>query len=117
MKGAGGLVQALAETLFAPRNVVQKSTPTDGQTISMLDTSADGTLFLTPAGTLATLTVTLPTNANSVTGQIRRIATTQTITTLTVNGAGTILGNVTTILAAASLEFQKMASDTWVRLT
>ncbi len=102
---------------YAQLDVIQTNTPATGNTVSMNDNALNGTLYLTPAGTLATLTVTLPTNLNSVIGQIRRIATNNALTILTINGAGTILGNIATLALGASVAFQKVASDTWVRLT
>lgn len=95
---------------------MQTSSPTTGQTVSMTDDNVDGALYLTPAGTLATLTVTLPTNGNSRVGQVRRIVTSQILTVLTINGAGTILGNITTLALGGSASFQKIASDTWVKV-
>lgn len=97
-------------------DVVQTATPTTGQTVVMTDSSQSGTLYLTPAGTLAALTVTLLSNANSVIGQIRRIGTNNIITTLTINGAASILGTVTTIALGVSASFQKVASDTWIKI-
>lgn len=98
------------------RPAVQAASPTTGQTVVMTDTPADGMLYLTPAGTLATLTVTLPTDANSAIGQVVRIATSQILTALTINGATTILGNVTTLALGGSASFQKVAASTWVKV-
>ncbi len=95
---------------------VQAASPTAGQTVVMTDSAVDGTLYLTPAGTLATLTVTLPTEVNSRIGQIRRIGTSQALTLLTIGGATTILGNVTTLALGASASFQKVAANTWIRV-
>lgn len=92
---------------------VQTVTPTTGQTVSMTDNAVDNTLYLTPAGTLAALTVNLPSNANSRIGQVERIFTTQQITALTVANATTILGNPTTLNVNESVSFQKMAANTW----
>lgn len=95
---------------------VQQSTPLTGATVVMTDDDANGTLEVTPAGTIAALTVTLPTNARSRVGQIRRIVTSQIITALTVNGATTIGGNVTTLAANAFVSFEKTAANTWRRI-
>jgi UDP-3-O-[3-hydroxymyristoyl] glucosamine N-acyltransferase len=81
----------------------------------MTDTQTDNCLYLTPAGTLATLTVTLPTEANSAIGQQVEIGTTQIITALTINGATNILGNVTTLAANGLVGFRKVAANTWLR--
>ena len=73
--------------------------PTTGQTIVIPDT-ADIQL-LEPAGTLAALTVTLPTCSNSYPGKWVKFSTTQIITALTVNAtAGAIAAGAPTTLAA-----------------
>jgi hypothetical protein len=70
---------------------VQYSAPTTGSTVV-----ADGSpeLVLNPAGALVALTVTFP--SGPVNGQQFTVSSTQSITTLTLNG-GTILGPITTI--------------------
>jgi|SRR6267154_2768315 len=93
--------------------VVQTVVALTGQTIQMTDNSADGTLFLTPAGTLATLTVNFPSDANSILGQMRILATTQNITTLTLANA-IFLNMITTINANDCFAFQKVAANTWI---
>jgi hypothetical protein len=65
--------------------------PVSGQTVAM---PTQGNLVLKPAGTLAALTVTLPT---PIDGQTVGISTTQAITALTVTGTGV------TVVAPASL--------------
>lgn len=96
--------------------VVQNSTPTAGQTIVITDTLADITLMLSPAGTLATLTVTLPTDGGSRIGQVVSIFTTQIITALTINGAASILNAVTTAALNGCSTYKKVAANTWARL-
>jgi hypothetical protein len=95
--------------------VVQPVTPTSGQTVQMTDNSTDGTLFITPAGTLATLTVLFPTDANSVLGQIRFVGTTQAITSITMSGA-TILNVFSSMNANDCFGFQKVTTNTWIFL-
>ena len=70
---------------------VQYATPTAGQTVV---SNGAGTLILAPAGTLTTLTVTLP--SSPIDGQAFGISSSQIITALTING-GTIRGALTTI--------------------
>lgn len=94
---------------------IQTASPTAGQTVVMTADSKDRTLYLTPAGTLATLTTTLPANATSRVGQIARIGTSQAITLLTIDGAATILNTVTS-LAIGAVTFQKVAANTWIRV-
>lgn len=95
--------------------VVQPVTPTNGQAVQMTDNSTDGTLFLTPAGTLASLTVNFPSDANSVLGQIRFVGTTQAITSITMTGA-TILNMFTAMNANDCFGFQKVTVNTWIFL-
>lgn len=96
------------------RNVVT-SVPTTGQTVAFLGNGNDQVLYLSPAGTLATLTVTLPANATSLPGQRASIASTQAITALTVNGAGLILNPITSMTASQCFTFVRTASDVWIR--
>jgi hypothetical protein len=74
-------------------------------------------LLLNPAGTLATGTITMP--AAPIDGQIVRLGTTQTITTLTLspNAGQTISGAVTTLTASAPATYQYVVSITkWIRI-
>jgi hypothetical protein len=84
--------------------------PTTGFTITIGNNIS--TLLLNPAGTLATGTITMP--ATPIDGQIVRLATTQTITALTVspNAGQTISGNVTTLTAAAPATYMYNLSGT-----
>lgn len=77
-------------------DLVTNSIPTTGQTVTATITKANELLYVTPAGTLAALTITLPASANARTGQIIRIFITQIVVALTVNttGGGTILGSL-----------------------
>lgn len=74
------------------------SAPTTGSAIAMA--AFDGAiqhLLIDPAGTLATLTVTLPVAAD---GQTVVISSSQIITSLTLNSAaGSVLGAITAITA------------------
>jgi hypothetical protein len=83
----------------------------------MTQDARDGTLALAPGGTLATLTVNLPSNTVSLTGQRRTIATTQAITAITIQATGiTMLGNVTTLAAGAAVTFEKVSNGYWQRV-
>lgn len=95
--------------------VVQPVTPISGQTVQMTDNSTDGTLFLTPAVTLATLTILFPSDANSVLGEIRFVGTTQGISSLTMGGAN-VLNVFTSMNANDCFGFQKVAANTWIFL-
>lgn len=79
----------------------------------MLDNRSDGTLFLTPAGPLAALTISFPNDANSTLGQIRFIGCTQSIASLTMNNA-TFLNTITSVNANDFYAFQKVLPNTWI---
>lgn len=78
---------------FGPAmEVVQAAAPSTGSTVVV--NQGTTALLLNPAGTLATLTITLPSSPKD--GQMLTIATSQILTSLTVNG-GTIVGTLTTL--------------------
>ncbi len=87
--------------------------PSTGFTITI----ASGIAFLNlaPAGTLLAGTINMP--AVPVDGQVIEIASTQTITTLTVSGNGsTILNAPTTITAGTGFSYRYRATGTtWYR--
>lgn len=96
---------------------VQSATPTVGQTVNVVGSVINNVLLaLTPAGTLATLTVALPNDASSFIGQVVRVSTSAAVTLLTVNGAASILNAPAALLAGANIGFQKTAADTWQRM-
>lgn len=92
---------------------VQQSVPTTGGTV----VAAGGLVnyvLLEPAGTLATLTLTLP--SSPVNGQRCVVSTTQIITALTVGG-GTIIGTLTTLVLGGFAEFLYSSdSSKWFRV-
>lgn len=110
-------------TLYGPNGLelpaggaTQSSSPASGATVAMPDDGASGTLYLTPAGTIAALTVNLPSNAKSVVGQRKQFISSQTVTALTVaqTGGGLVsVGIPTTIGPAAPFTLQKVAANTW----
>lgn len=71
----------------------QYTQPTVGQTVTVNNTGTIN-LLIDPAGTLATLTVTMP--ATPTDGDTVSIGTSQIITALTMNG-GTLVGPLTTM--------------------
>lgn len=94
----------------------QLATPTTGQTVVMTADNRDRILWLTPAGTIAALTVTLPTEATSRIGQRALIGTSQAITALTVNGATTIYNASLSPVIGDTFEYIKVAANTWAKL-
>jgi hypothetical protein len=94
---------------------VLTNTPTTGFSITL--NNANQTLVLTPAGTLATGTITLLGTGTS-NGLILRVTTSQTVTALTVNGGSgtTVVGAPTTLTPATPIAFIYVsANTTWYR--
>lgn len=90
-------------------------TPTTGFSITIA--AGIKTLELTPAGTLATGTITMP--AAPIDGQEIRIASTQQITALTLSGnAGQTISNAPSTLAAGQgcMFIYNLATTTWLPL-
>lgn len=93
----------------------QTASPTTGQTVAATSDDKDRTLVLTPAGTLAALTITFPSNAASRLGQRFSVTTSQAITALSITAGQTITGAPTTLAANDFITFQKIAASTWRR--
>lgn len=116
VRASGGMTQAGCNSLYSQLPTVQNSAPASGATVQMNDTAIDNTLNLSPAATLAALTVNFPTEANSRIGQIIRIGSTKTITLLTLAGATTIFNAIATLAPGDLFSFQKTAANTWQRM-
>ena len=104
---------------MSPNQVQQVSNPappTSGGTVQVTNTAMHGLTVINPAGALATLTVSLPADAQSTVGQIERIAFLKAITALTINGATTILGAPLAAAIGDNIGFQKAAANTWTRM-
>ena len=89
------------------------SAPTTGQTAQLPNNISDWTFL--PAGTLASLTVSLPTAPQD--GLNITVSTTQTITALTVNAAsGTVFNPPTTLTAGQTFEYKFIGGvNIWIR--
>lgn len=109
-----GMTQGAADALYPPKNTTQKVVPTTGQTVTFANNSIDQTIYLAPAGVLATLTVTLPSDATSRLGQRVTFCTSQNITLLTLNGASTIMNTVSSLTSSDCFTFQKIDTNTWI---
>lgn len=105
----------MATQLDLLRPSVQHASPLSGDTVVMNNTQRVNTLWLTPAGALATLTITLPNDVSTELGQIVFIGSTKAVAALTINGASVIFNAATSLLANELLSFQKIDLDTWVR--
>lgn len=93
----------------------QNASPLTGSTVVMQDSSQDGILSLTPAGTIAALIIVLPTEAKSIVNQERTISTTANITLLTVNGASTIYNVPSSMLAGDCFTLKKSSPNIWFK--
>lgn len=92
----------------------QRVVPITGFTQTINDNISQ--LILTPAGTIATGTVTMP--ANPFDGQIVGMSTNQTITSLTIspNSGQTITGAPATLVTTSAIRFIYILTDTnWYR--
>lgn len=97
----------------------QYSAPLTGTSVAVNDNSADTHLILTPAGTLATLTITLPAVANLRDKQTLLVNSTQIVTALTVaaNGATAVLGAPTALTANGYFKLKyDLTLKTWYRV-
>jgi hypothetical protein len=104
-------------TLLGAPVFEQTVTPTTGFNQAFNWGAQDQLLYFTPAGTLATGTVTFPSDSQTRIGQRMTIATTQTITTLTVSvPSGTTYGYTAGTLNAGSISFMKIAANVWTKL-
>lgn len=122
-EGASLTFEKVADSYWAcvsyppPIRLTTFTSPASGDTVTLTQNHFDGTHGFAPAGTLATLTVVLPADAVSIVGQRRTIATSQTITSLSITSSGaSILGTVTTLPLYTSVTFQKMAAGFWQRV-
>ncbi len=92
--------------------------PTTGQTKVILATGTSIEVFINPAGTIAALTLTLPTGAYK--GQRLTVNSTQIVTALTLDGAATDtkgLAQPTALTATSALEWTwDSASAKWNRI-
>lgn len=111
---SAGSIAAIA----ANQDIVTPITPVTTDVVTATATGASETMYLTPAGTLAALTYTFPTNANSRIGQVLRLVSTAVVTALTVSSSGlTLQGTAVTALAVNTpITWKKVAASTWMRL-
>lgn len=89
--------------------------PLTGGTTVIDDTEFNELLSLDAAGTIATHTITLPSEGNSRLGQEVIISTLFEVTALTINGATTIRGYSAPFVLGAGLSRRlvKIAANTW----
>lgn len=99
----------------------QYATPLTATSVTVANTT--GKLVLDPAGTIATLTVTLPAAIALIDGQTFEIGSSQTVTALTLTGgSGTTISNAPTAITVsttANMGFKlvyRAANTKWYRL-
>jgi len=117
---AGSLVDYVnANSSTKDGKILQYAGPTtSGFTVPITDSSSSVWLVLTPNGTLAAGTITLPAVANCVESQEVLVSTSQTVTSLTINAnGGTVVGAPTTITSTSpfKLRFEPVLK-TWYRV-
>ena len=96
----------------------QYSAPATGATATVLDSSANVWLIVTPLNTIATLTITLPATANCIDQQEVLVVCSQIVSALTVSGNGaTAVNGAPTALTANGFFRLKYdaATTTWYR--
>lgn len=116
------LVIANLTTSYRPAFTTQRSSPATGATVAVTDSSDNTHLILTPAGTIATLTLTLPaggTSGNAIDKQEVLVTSEQIVSALTIsaNGATAVVGGLTAFTAGG---FMRLKYDsqfhTWNRV-
>lgn len=98
--------------------VTQYAAPATGSTVLVTDTQNSVWLILTPAATLAALTLKMPLQANCVDRQELLVNCTQVITTLTFDAnGGTVVGAPTSLAANGYFRLRYDAvMKTWYRV-
>lgn len=98
--------------------ITQYSAPLTGATVTITDTGDSIWLILTPAGTIATLTLTFPAVANVPDKAEILMNTTNTVTALTLSANGaSIVGAITTLAANSYARYRyDLVMQTWYRV-
>lgn len=95
-------------------NAPYASVPVTGATVTLPKGATD--VYLTPAGTLATLTVKLP--PSPMNGVVVSLASSQVVTALTVQSAsGAAVANAPTALAVRTYVYFQYLGGVWVTMT
>jgi hypothetical protein len=109
------LITYFATNFANPTFTVQTAVPTSGSTTAVTSTTTNTWLLLSPAGTLATATITLPAAASAVDGTVIIVNSAQEITALTVTSSGaSVSGKPAGLLSGNSLTLRyNTAALTW----
>lgn len=99
-------------------DLVTAASPVTTNTLTASPSRNNEFIYITPAGTIAALTVTFPSDANSAIGQKFTIVSTQTVTALTVSSSGlTLKGTaITAMVINTPYSWVKVAAATWMRI-
>lgn len=108
------VIRAIDGTVFD--QTFSQTVPTTGQTVTIADTSDEA--LIKPAGTLAALTIVLPTCSALYNGKMARFSSSQIITTLTTNAtAGTVGTSFASLVAGIGHGYRCRGTDTtWYAL-
>ena len=96
----GTLLTYFKTTFTDPVFITAVNSPVTGATITQPDDSTNQWAILTPAGTIATLTIVLPAVANLVDGQEILVTSSQIVTALTLNLNGATSADGVTAMTA-----------------
>ena len=117
------LFQSSDDSAYVNESNTQTAVPTAGSTVQVTDASANVFLYIAPAGTLATLTIKLPTGSGSAVAvadkQEIKVFTTAAVTTLTIdaNGATAVLGGPSSLAANGYFTLRYDAgTSNWLRV-
>lgn len=120
MAAALSTIAAYIQALLSPANYWENvfSIPTAGQSIAASLSTNNLWYVLQPAGTIATLTVALPSVSTAIDGQEVMLSTTNTVTALTLTSTGsTIIGASSGLSATTPQRFKYVqALSTWMRI-
>jgi hypothetical protein len=101
------------KTVWGKRcNVIVPITPTNGQTVSFPANNCDTTLYLTPAGDLASIVISLPVGSNSTDGQMCSIVTNFAIGSISFTG-GSVMGALSSMEAGQYSQFLRLSDGVW----
>lgn len=103
--------------ILLTRDVILTFAPSNGDTIDFDDTQAPQLARINPAGgTIATLTIDLPSDGSSVNGQTVTIFCSGTVSALTITGAANIYNSPASLATGDCFIFKKVDTDAWAKI-
>lgn len=93
--------------------VIDNFTPVTGATLMMTDVPADGLLWISGTGTLAAITIALPTTATSRIGRRRSFGAGRSVTALTITGAATLYNPPASLAPGDYYTLTEVATGIW----